>query len=66
MDGLKRALKAECRGARQRLVVDVGWSHFRQQAAQKAADASALAAAKAALQNGGGNYCTGTIRQVEI
>jgi len=36
------------------LVVDIGWAHFRQQAAQAAADGAALAAAQAAAQAAAG------------
>jgi Tfp pilus assembly protein PilX len=36
------------------LVVDLGWAHYRREAAQAAADAAALAAAQAAMQTSGG------------
>ena len=36
------------------LVVDIGWAHFRQEAAQTAADAAAMGAAKAAYTTSGG------------
>lgn len=36
------------------LVVDLGWAHYRREAAQAAADAAALAAAQAAMQASGG------------
>ena len=41
------------------LVVDVGWAHFRREAAQTAADSAAMAAALAAYQaaNGGSMLC---------
>jgi hypothetical protein len=41
------------------LVVDVGWSHFRQHAAQAAADAAALAAANSAYVSSAGNPSCG-------
>lgn len=41
------------------LATDVGWSDFRQRAAQKAADASALAAVTAALNFSGNGYTCG-------
>lgn len=43
------------------LVVDLGWAHYRREAAQAAADAAALAAAQAALEaSGGGSVSCGS------
>jgi len=42
------------------LVTDIGWANFRQQAAQKAADAAALASVKAALAGSGNGFSCGS------
>ncbi len=42
------------------LVTDIGWANFRQQAAQKAADAAALASVKAALSTSGNGFTCGS------
>lgn len=42
------------------LVTDLGWAKFRQQAAQKAADAAALAAVKAVLYTSGNGFACGS------
>ncbi len=42
------------------LATDLGWANFRRQAAQKAADASALASGKAALSSSGGGFVCGS------
>jgi hypothetical protein len=44
------------------LVTDLGWAKFRLQAAQKAADAAALAAVKAALYSSGNGFTCGSNR----
>jgi hypothetical protein len=41
------------------LAVDLGWAYFRQQAAQTAADAAAVAAIRSAMTTGIGSGCTG-------
>lgn len=42
------------------LATDLGWANFRRQAAQKAADAAALASATAALTTSGGGFTCGS------
>jgi Flp pilus assembly protein TadG len=46
------------------LVVDIGWSFFRKQAAQAAAQSAALAAAAAAVQSSGGAISCGVLSVV--
>ena len=46
------------------LAVDIGWAHFRQEAAQTAADAAAMGAAKAAYTTSGGTGMTCTASQI--
>ena len=42
------------------LAVDVGWGHFKVEAAQTAADAAASAGTEAALASSGGSFACGT------
>jgi hypothetical protein len=46
------------------LAVDIGWAHFRQEAAQTAADAAAMGAAKAAYTTSGGTNMLCGVTQI--